>query len=231
MDLLHEAREGNRVFKITFPSGEVIPFRLLSWDDFNKYEGLSQKGTIPADIVEDSIFRQCCLDPVRIDESYEMRAGIVSTVVGLIMHMSGPGDIDGFNNDMNIAREMVDTLNSQVIMVICRAFPAYKPEEIGEMSWSDVLVRLAQAERILMKKNPPELMEPISILSKEEQELASHKQSGQIDVGQLIKDGRKDAAEMGRHPGQDGLTEADSEIGRATIMRHKRREMARRLGT
>lgn len=232
MDLLAEAGQGNRVFRITFPSGERVPFRLLSWKDFNKYWELSQKGTIPADIVEDAVFRQCCLDPVCIDNAHEMRAGIVSTVVGLIMQMSGPANLDGFNSDMDVARSMVDTLNSQVVMVICRAFPAYKPEEVMDMSWSSVLIRLAQAERILMKKIPPEMEEPIRMLSPEEREEAQQKDDGQIDVNQLIKDGRKDAAEMGMHGSADGnITEADMEIGRDVAVRQKRRAMARRLGT
>ncbi len=232
MDLLQEAQKGNRCFSIRFPNGKRIPFRLLSWKDFNKYWELSQKGTIPADIVEDAVFRQCCLDPVCIDRADEMLAGVISTTVAIIMQMSGPANLDGFNGDMDTARNLVDTLNSQIVMVICRAFPAYKPEEIGEMSWSNVLIRLAQAERILMKKNPPELTEPIRMLSPEEQQDAVQKDPGQIDVDKLIKDGRRDAAEMGKRPGQPGadITEADMEIGRDVAIRQKRRAAARRLG-
>ena len=230
MDLLAEAEQGNRTFRITFPSGKYILFRLLSWKDFNKYWDLSQKGTLPADIVEDAVFRQCCLDPVCIDGMHEMRAGMVSTVVGLIMQMSGPANPGTFNNDMDTARAMVDTLNSQIVMIICRAFPAYKPEEIADMSWSNVLIRLAQAERILMKKNPPELVEPIRLLDEEEQEEAVQKESGQIDVNQLIKDGSQDAAQMGARPGANGeVTEADMDIARDTAVRQKRRAMARRF--
>jgi hypothetical protein len=126
---------------------------------------------------------------------------------------------------------MVDTLNSQIIMVVCRAFPAYKPEEVMDMAWADVLLRLAQAERILMKQTPPELTEPIRMLGPEEQEQAAQKQDGQIDVNQLIKDGRKDAAEMGMHARAQGdITETDMEIGREMAVRQKRRAMARRLG-
>jgi hypothetical protein len=158
-----------------------------------------------------------------------MRAGVVSTVVGLIMQMSGPASLETFNSDMDVARTMVDTLNSQVVMVICRAFP-YKPEEVMDMPWADVMIRLAQAERILMMKNPPELAEPIRMLSKEEQEQAQPAKNGQIDVNQLIKDGRKDAAEMGQHPGAGDITEADMEIGMAVQTRQKREAMARRLG-
>jgi hypothetical protein len=230
VDLLAEAEQGNRVFRITFPTGESVLFRLLSWKDFNKYWELSQKGTLPTDVIEDAVFRQCCLDPVFLENVHKMRAGIVSTVNGLIMQMSGPGDSEGFTNDMGVARSLVDTLNSQIIMVICSAFPAYKPEEVMEMQWTNVLIRLAQAERILMKKQPPELTEPLRMLSPEEQEAAKQKEGGRLDVNKLIKDGRKDAAEMGMHGVDGDITETDMEIGRDVAMRQKRREMARRLG-
>lgn len=231
MDLLAESRQGNRVFRITFPGGERVPFHLLSWKDFSGYEELSQKGTLPADIIEGAIFRQCCLDPVVLNNIYEMHAGVVSTVVGVIMQFSGPGDMDSFNNDVEIARKLVDTLNSQVIMVICRAFPAYKPEEVMDMSWADVLIRLAQAERILMKKNPPELTEPIRMLTQEEHD-ATQTESGSVNVDNLIKDGRRDAAEIGSRPGANGdITEADMEMGRQVQARQQeRRAMVRRLG-
>jgi len=231
MNLLEEAGKGHRTFSITFPSGERIPFRLLSWSDFTKYWQLSQKATVPNDIVEDAIFRKCCIDQICIDNIHEMRAGIITTVVGLIMQMSGPIDLSRFNTDMDIARSMVDTLDSQILMIICRAFPAYKPEEIGNMPWNDVLVRLAQAERILMRKVPPELTEPIRILNPEEQKESKQLGPGELDVNQLIKDGRKDAAQMGLRQGaQDDITDADREIGREAAIRHKRRAMARRFG-
>ena len=231
MDLLAETRQGNKVFSITFPDGVCVPFRLLSWKDFNGYEELSRKKTIPIDIVENTIFKQCCLDPVILNNVHEMRAGVVSTVVHLVMKLSGPGDIESFNSDMDIARTAVDTLDSQVIMVICRAFPAYKPEEVMDMAWSDVLIRLAQAERILMKQTPPELTEPIRMIPKNEQDEMQAK-DGQIDVNELVKDGRKAAAEMGRVPGPNGdITEADMEIGREVQIRQKRRAAAKRLRT
>jgi hypothetical protein len=82
-----------------------------------------------------------------------------------------------------------------------------------------------------MKMTPPELTEPIRMLSAEEREEAEQKDSGQIDVDALIKDGRRDAAEMGMHSRAQGdITEADMEIGRDIAMRQKRRAMARRLG-
>jgi hypothetical protein len=231
MDLLAEARQGNRTFQITFPTGEVIPFRLLSWKDFETFWELSQKGTIPADILEDVIFRECCLDPVWHEKIYDARAGIVSTVVGLINQMSSPASPESFNNDIETARQLVDSMNSQVIMIICQAFPAYKPEEIMEMAWSDVLIRLAQAERILMKRVPPELTEPLRLLSPEEQKEAEKKASGQVDVNQLIQDGRRDAAEFGKIPSVDNnLTQVDEDIGKTTAIRQKRKAMARRLG-
>lgn len=230
MDLLVEAEQGNRTFRITFPTGERVPFRLLRWGDFNAYQELFVKQIIPKDVLEDTIFRKCCLDPVCIDSMHEMYAGVVTTVVDMIMHLSGPNDVDTFNQDIEIARKMINTINSQVVMVICRAFPAYKPEDILGMPWADILLRLAQAECILMSRNPPELTEPIRMLTKQEQDAAQQKQQGQVNVNELIKDGRKDAAEMGKLDPK-GLSEIDLEIGRKAAAAQQRRAIARRLGT
>jgi len=230
MNLLEAAKQGSRVFKITFPTGEIIPFSLLSWEEFNQYWTLSQKGTVPSDIVEDAIFRKCCIDETILEQAYGMRAGVISTVVGLIMRMSGPADPSTFNADMEIARSHVDTLNSQIIMIICRAFPAYKPEEVTQLSWRDVLLRLAQAERILMKMTPPELTEPIRLLAEAEQKKEAPG-PGKIDVNQLIKEGRQDAGQMGlqgRDPNE--ITDLDRTIGNDVAVRQKRRAMARRIG-
>ena len=167
MDLLSLAKEGKKAFQITFPNGQVVPFRLLSWGEFSTYQDLSLKNTIPAFLIEDTIFNQCVLDQYLIDTLVDLNAGVVSTVVSIIMQLSGLMEISTFNESIQLARGIVDSVNSQIEIVICRAFPAYKPEDLRRMYWGDLLIRLAQAERILMSKNPPELSEPIKLLSAE----------------------------------------------------------------
>lgn len=170
MDRLEESRAGNRVFKIDFPDQTRIYFKLLSWKRFNAYNELSLSGSLPADIIENAIFDECVLDAVVKQNIGSLRAGVVATVVGIIMALSGPGTPESTNESIEMARLQVDSLSSQIVMVICRAFPAYKPEDIEDMPWQKVLQRLTQAERILMTKNPPELEEPISVVVENERE-------------------------------------------------------------
>jgi len=199
VNLLQHAREGRRIFRITFPDGERIPFRLLTWEEFNIYWKLYTKGTIVSDVLEDELFRECVVDPDCIDRMPDMPAGVVPTVVSVIMQLSGPAEADNFNNSLDLQRQLVDTINSQVIMSICQAFPAYKPEDIEKMPWHTVLERLAQAERILMSMGF--LKEPLKLLTPEEAEKAQGKAKGRVRAEDLVKDGRQLASsELGGDP-------------------------------
>ena len=202
MNLIEEAKQGNRVFRVEFPDGKRIIFRLLNWKQFRVYYELLQKGTIPAAVLEDAIYRECALKHADIEDMSETRAGVVSTVSMIIMMMSGPATQDLFNPTLELCRNQVDTLDSQILMIICRAFPAYKPEDVEAMPWSDVLMRLAQAERILMSKNPPELAEPIAIISPDEAKKQKRKRTGKVDAADLVQEGRDMQKEVNaRGPG------------------------------
>lgn len=199
MNLLQHAREGRRIFRITFPDGEQIPFKLLDWKEFNTYWTLYTKGTIVSDVLEDELFRECVVDSDCIDRMHEMPAGVVPTVVGVIMQLSGPTQLEHFNNSLDLQRQQVDTINSQVIMSICQAFPAYKPEDIEKMPWHTVLERLAQAERILM--NMGFLKEPLKLLTPEEAAKTQGHTKGRVNVEDLVADGKKLASsELGGGP-------------------------------
>jgi len=59
------------------------------------------------------------------------------------------GTLDTISKDLNSG----DSIES-VIMIICSAFPSYKPEDIYEFNFDRLMTRLAQAEKIL---SPPEV--------------------------------------------------------------------------
>lgn len=200
MDLLWEAEQGNRVFRINFPSGVQIPFRLLSWDEFTMYRDLTLKGSIPQSVLEHLIFEKCVAEQSCIDNVDTFLAGVISTVVNTIMSLSGPTTPEDFNEGMGGMRGARDTLNSQIVMIICRAFPAYKPEEIEQMTWAKVMERLAQAELILMSRG--EMSEELRMLSAEEASQKQVKKPNAVDVSQLVgEEGKRALAEMGGRPG------------------------------
>lgn len=191
MDLIAEAKAGHKVYRYTFPDGTRVPFRLLSWGDFNLYYRLYQKGTIAEDILENQIFKECVVDSGILEQMHDMKAGLVSTIAGIIMVLSGPADLDKFDGQLEIARQTVDTINSQIVMIICRAFPAYTPEDIEQMSWETTMQRLAQAERILMSKQPPELAEPLKLTP-----LKDGQKAGKVNPADLVAE---DGKQMQKH--------------------------------
>ena len=193
MDLLQATKEGKRIFKITFPDGTGVPFHLLTWQECKSYMEAGQKGNIPADVLENDVFTRCVIDPVIIQQIPDLEAGIVSTVVGVILALSGPDDIETFNNSMDLARQSVDSLDSQIVMIICRAFPAYTPEDVESMTWDRVIKTLAQAERMLMSAGV--LEQPIRGLTLEEaKKLNKTSGSGatkRVDLDELMKDAKE----------------------------------------
>jgi len=58
------------------------------------------------------------------------------------------GSLDRISKDLNSG----DSIES-VIMIICSAFPSYRPEDVYEFSFDRLMTRLAQAKKILA---PPE---------------------------------------------------------------------------
>ena len=203
MNLLEESKQGNPVYRLNFPGGKRISFRLLSWKRFNDYWSLMQRGTISNCVLEDAIFRECVLDHDDIEQMYTMLAGVVATVAMVIMKMSGPSDESTFMPDLEVQRIEVSNLRSQITMTICRAFPAYTPETVELLPWPKVLLRLAQAETILLESNPPQLQGPMEMLSPEEVKKQNKTQSGRVNANDLIRDGqRATQATEGNEPGQ-----------------------------
>lgn len=189
MELLYEYQQRRRVLQITFPTGDVFRFRLLTWGEYQTYQEAAAKQTISSDILEDSLIQTCIFDYELYEEKLRSKAGFISTIASLIMGLSGPSQPEAFTESMGMARQVVNGLQYQVVGLICRAFPAYKPEELDKLSWADLMIRLAQAEQILMARN--ELAEPLRLLSPEEQEKAAKGLSGKVDPADLVKDGQK----------------------------------------
>ncbi len=156
------------VYLITFPDGTDIPFKPLSYGDFCYYNDILTAGLVPPYILEDELFKKCVLDKAIVDVLLNQKAGTISTTVAAIMQVSGPVDIEEFNNVLESNRELVTKPINYLPTLICRAFPAYKIEDIDKMSFETMLLRLAQAEQVLLAAQV--LKEPISLFNKEKQE-------------------------------------------------------------
>ncbi len=146
-----------------------IPWIPLSIKEFIEYSTLIEKKSVPFVILENEIFSHCVIEQFYIDHIDKLPAGIISSVVEHIWQHSGPNEIDSFNNDLDIARNLITNGPSSVlhemVSLITTAFP-YKPEEVYAMDYEVFLTRLIQAESKLMKNGL--LTEPIQLLSKKD---------------------------------------------------------------
>ena len=81
-----------------------------------------------------------------------LKAGVVSTVAGQALELSGPGDIDSTNQALEATRKVVSgSIIEEIAVLICRAFPSYTPEDVDQMTWPTILKRVVQAESVLLQ--------------------------------------------------------------------------------
>jgi len=153
MSLLYNLRRlyGDN-FVTEFPDGLIVPWKLLSIGDYLKYDQLYQSGRIPPAVLEDEIFHKCVLDPLLITQLSELRAGTVSVVAQQILTYSAPQSPQDVQLAINIQRHIhQNNIFHQMIVWICTAFPAYKPEDLYAMNYPVLMLRLAQAEEKLLR--------------------------------------------------------------------------------
>lgn len=153
------------VYLIKFPDGTDVPFRALSYGDFHYYNDALTHGLDFPFILEEEIFRKCVLDQAVVDNLQSHKAGTISSTVAAIMQVSGPVDVSEFNQVLSAKRVEASRPKNHFAAIICKAFPAYKIEDIDEMDFDTFLLRLAQAEQLLlaagMLKEPIALMEQV----------------------------------------------------------------------
>ncbi len=132
------------------PDGTEIPWRPLTIGEFMEYDDLMKSGQYSIPVIEDEIFKKCVTDRFYLVNIDKLSAGIVSTVVTNIMAYSGPQTIDDFNEALSTARAVIQGPLHTVVDMVCRAFPAYKPEDVYSMDYSTLMLRTAMAEQRLL---------------------------------------------------------------------------------
>lgn len=158
-----------------FPDGLEIPWRQLSLQEFLQYDDLFRSGRYTTVEIEDEIFSLAVLQGLLVENIDLLPAGIVTTVVSQILTVSGPQSPEQMSEDLNIARSSVQDFFSSAVTLICSVFPAYKPEDIFQLSYETVMKRLAMAEKRLLELGV--IAEPISVLN----------QNNTTDVQQMIR--------------------------------------------
>lgn len=107
----------------------------------------------------DMIVELCLLHPrITIDEFSQMLAGSSETLLKSILDSSGFSGTESIEKDINAARDSMNTLENQIVSIVCKAFPGLKPDAIDKMNYSTLIKYLAMAESMLdikleLKKN------------------------------------------------------------------------------
>ena len=145
------------------PDGTEIPWKPLSIGDYIYYSHAIAVEGVPTSIIEDEIFKKCCLRPALLQDINTQLAGNISEVVRHILEKSGPPSPEAFNENLAAARKESELPMNAMLSIICQAFPSYRPEDIEALDIDKFMLRLAQAEAILLRNKI--LEKPISLLA------------------------------------------------------------------
>lgn len=128
--------------------GSVL-FKSLSYEDCETAKRICNNYPALAPVVEDDIWKECVIESTLSGTVDTLNAGIVSTIVRLILGFSNPTSLKDIDFEITKIRDESQNIREDMIIKICQAFPAYKPEDVEAMEWKTQLKRLVQAEKIL----------------------------------------------------------------------------------
>ena len=241
--LLYLRGEHGDVFATRLPTGQIVPWRPLSMGDFIKYQDAFAMGAHPPACLEDEIFKKCVLDTALVKGIKRQKAGIVATVVATILAYSGPSNIHELNEVLEFNRASSGKILNELVNFVCQAYPAYKPEDVYEMDYPTLMLRVAMGEKKMLQTGiittPLHFEHPehtAETEAQQEQQRAQQRQDNSemmdryyeqqgINVPDSVKQARKDARErIVDHPKPPPLSIASEErtiITKADVMEHQ----------
>ena len=188
------------LYQTLFDDGYVV-WTPLPWSDYKKLREarLIRGASIDIDL-EEYVYNRCVIfssydvdPPQDLDIEDQMLfiedcrldqpAGVVSTVTKAILYFSGALKAETIIQQLDNHRALIDNIEDQLVVSICRAFPSYTPEDIEKMEWQTVLKRAAQAEATLMGRV---IEPPFRIVT--EDDIEREKRKHKIDIQKEIKD-------------------------------------------
>ena len=146
LDSIFSKEQG--LYTLGFNEGTVI-FKIMTLEQIKTVERILQNFPSLQEGVEDQIWENCVVKHSFLEEPDSLPAGIVSTLAETVLRLSSPSSISEIHEDLSSGRSFLNDAREQVILFICKAFPAYKPEEVECQEWTAIMKRLAQAEIIL----------------------------------------------------------------------------------
>jgi hypothetical protein len=135
--------------------GIGVTFRLLTWSEWNFYIKAKTYGLDDPFAIEDHIWTEVVLDPLLIDQMNNLPPGLVTTIVAIVMSLSGnvaaqEDDIEALNAELRGVRAVHESaIYEQFIEIVCKAFPGITPLDVEELPFPEVLRLLVISEKIL----------------------------------------------------------------------------------
>ena len=135
-----------QVYRIDISNLSYI-FRPLSKSE---HETIIASRILDPGLYEDILLSICLLHPkfdsLQFDEKL---AGDVKALTDAIVKISGFSDPDRLIEDIDAARKSLESLDNQIISVICKAFPSITLQDIGKFTYDDIIKYLVLSESIL----------------------------------------------------------------------------------
>jgi hypothetical protein len=128
--------------------GSVL-FKSLSFSKYETAKRICKNYPALAPVVEDNIWEECVVEHTLNGNVNTLNAGIISTIVRLILSFSNPTSQKEIEEELVDIRDNAKNIREEIVVKICQAFPAYTPEQVEDMEWRVQLRRLVQAEKIL----------------------------------------------------------------------------------
>jgi len=134
------------VFYAEFGKNRYI-FRILLRSEYLKIRDLQEHGLTD---ISDILLKMCLLYPKYDKEELDDRlAGEIDCVVRHIIELSGFSKTDGMLGDLEVERKKIESLDNQILLLICKAFPHLTPKDLDKMNYNSILRYLTLAEAIL----------------------------------------------------------------------------------
>lgn len=127
--------------------GELYIFRPLTRNEYlTNFNIQTISGSNPGD----SVLKTCLLYPEFKQENFDSKlAGEVDSLVSIILAKSGFSETDRIITDLDKYRSEMVTLENQMIILICKAFPHLTLFDVDNFTYEELLRYIAISEAIL----------------------------------------------------------------------------------
>jgi hypothetical protein len=125
-------------------------FRVLSRGEYLSLLIIQDKFKID---IGDLILKECLVYPKFNKSTFDKRkAGEIDGLIACISDKSGFSKTDQILQDLEGSRAKIGTLDSQIIVLICKAFPHLTLQEINNLTYEDMIQYVSVSEEILGAK-------------------------------------------------------------------------------